>query len=323
MRRALVRWVPVGLVVGGCVIVGVSLDLRALAASLLAVRLAPACLAMVLAGLGVVAHAGTWRTFLEPTSVVPLRTMTEYTFASSAASVLLPFRAGEALRVWLLRRHHAVPVVASAAVLALEKVGDVLALLLLVTPLPWLVPDLPESIGKALRILPLAAVGVIVLVVAASRGGKIISWLSGFGVVRDPRRVAKALGFVLLAWGLDVLAVLTVLFAVGIAPTIGKAIVVLLLVNLAIAVPAAPGQVGSHELGSTVALKLMGVAAPEAVAFALVLHATQLAPVLVVGLYSARALSKLENERGDSASRAPAPVSGAVDAAAARTRTPR
>jgi uncharacterized membrane protein YbhN (UPF0104 family) len=295
-RRALVRWVPVALVVGGCVFLGATLDLRGLGASLLAVHLAPLGLAMVLAGLGVVAHASYWRTLLEPTAKVPLRTMTEYTFASSAASVLLPFRAGEALRVWLLRRHHAVPLVLSGAVIALEKVGDVLALLLLVAPLPFLVPELPQSVGKALRILPFAGLGVVVLVAVASRGGKAIPWLSGFDVVHDRRRVAKAFSFVLLAWGIDVLAVLAVLLAVGIAPTLGKALVVLLLVNLAIAIPAAPGQVGSHELGSTVALKLMGVAAPEAVVFAIVLHATQLAPVLVFGLHSARALSKLEGQ---------------------------
>ena len=101
--------------------------------------------------------------------------------------------------------------------------------------------------------------------------------------------------FVLLAWLIDVSAILTVLWALGIAPSVGKALVVLLFVNLAIAIPAAPGQVGSHELGSTMALELLGVPSGQAVAFALVFHLTQLAPVRVLGLYSARVLSRLEN----------------------------
>jgi hypothetical protein len=290
----LVRWVPVGLVVGGCVFLGTSVDLAGLRESLLSVRIAPLALAMVLAGLGVVAHAAYWRTLIEPTVDIPLQKMAAYTFASSAASVLLPFRAGEALRVWLIRRHHGVSLTLSGAVLALEKVGDVVALLLLVAPLRWLLPDLPPSIARATSILP-AVVAVVLLAVAlASRGGS-ISWLRGFRVVQDLRLVVKGFAFVFLAWIIDVCAILSVLSALHVGPTLGRALVVLLLVNLAIAVPAAPGQVGSHELGSTVALELLGVPSAQAVAFALVFHATQLAPVLIFGLYSARVLSRLED----------------------------
>jgi uncharacterized membrane protein YbhN (UPF0104 family) len=295
LRRVLVRWLPVILVLGGCAFLGASVDLVGLRSNLLSVRLAPLGLAIVLAGLGALAHAAYWWTLLAPSSRVPLRAMAEYTFASSAASVLLPFRAGEALRVWLLRRHYGVPLVLSGAVIALEKVGDILALLLLVSPLPWLVPDLPPTIGQALRVLPLVVAGVLVAVAVASRGGGRIPWLSGFKVVHDPRLVAKGFLFVLIAWLIDVSAILTVLWALRVGPSLGRALVVLLLVNVAIAIPAAPGQVGSHELGSTVALELLGVPSGQAVAFALVFHATQLAPVLLLGLYSARVLSKLED----------------------------
>jgi uncharacterized membrane protein YbhN (UPF0104 family) len=267
----------------------------ALRASLASVRLAPLGLAIVLAGLGVVAHAAYWRTVLSETTRIPLRTMAEYTFASSASSVLLPFRAGEALRVWLLRRHHGVSVPLSGAVIAIEKTFDVLSLLVMVAPLPWLVSSLPSTIGQALRILPFAAALVVLVVVAASRGGSRIRWLSGFRVVQNPRVVATGFAFVLLAWTIDVSAILTVLWALGIGPGLGTALVVLLLVNVAIAIPATPGQVGSHELGSTVALTLLGVPREQAVAFALVFHATQLAPVLLVGLWAARTLSRLDD----------------------------
>ena len=177
----------------------------------------------------------------------------------------------------------------------LEKTFDLLALLAMVSPLPWLVSDLPEAVVRALRILPLAAAGIVVAVLVAGRSGRRIGWLSGFRVVQRPRVVAKGFLFVLLAWTIDVSAILTVLWALGIAPSLGKALVVLLLVNLAIAIPAGPGQVGSHELGSTVALELLGVPSGQAVAFALVFHATQLAPVILLGLQAARALSKLED----------------------------
>jgi uncharacterized membrane protein YbhN (UPF0104 family) len=294
LRRLLVRWLPVLLVLGGCVYLGASLDLHGLWANLLAVRAPPLGIAILFAWLGVVARAAYWRTLLEPAARVPLRTMTDYTFASVAASVLLPFRGGEALRVWLLRRHHGVPIALSGAIIALERVGDVLALLVLVAPLPWLIPDLPPTVGRALRLLPLAALGLLAVVALASRGRVWIRWLSGFKIVESPRLIAKGFAFLLLAWVFEVNALLTVLWALRIAPTLGMALVVLLLVNVAVAIPAAPGQVGSHELGSTLALKLLGVPTSQAVAFALVFHATQLFTALSFGLHSARVLSRLE-----------------------------
>jgi len=51
-------------------------------------------------------------------------------------------------------------------------------------------------------------------------------------------------------------------------------------VNLAIAIPAAPAQLGSHEAGTIVALGLLHVPTPDAVAFALLYHAAHVLPLL-------------------------------------------
>jgi glycosyltransferase 2 family protein len=292
--RRLARWIPVVLVIGGCAYLGASVDLGALRTSLASVKLAPLGFSIVLAGLGVVAHAAFWATLLGGAARIPLKTMTEYTFASAAANVLLPFRGGEALRLWLLKRHHGVPLVTSGAAIALEKVGDALSLFLVVAPLPWLVSSLPPPVARVLRVMPILAIAIVVAVVVLSRIGIKARWLSGFRVIREPRRVVAGFAFVALAWAIDVASILTVLWAFGIDASLARALVVLLLVNVAIAIPAAPGQVGSHELGSTVALELQGVPPAQAIAFALVFHGTQLAPVIALGLYSARALSKLD-----------------------------
>jgi uncharacterized membrane protein YbhN (UPF0104 family) len=291
--RAFVRWAPVVLVLGACAYIGASVDVAQLRASLLSVDVAPLGSALALAALAVVAHAAYWRTLVRTTADVPLRAMTAYTFASYAANTLLPLRAGEALRVWLVRRHHGVPLALSGAVIAIEKVADVTSMLVVVAPLPWLVPGLPPSVARALHILPFAVCALLVVVALASRSGLRWKFLSGFEVVRSVRVAALGFAFVLLAWVLDIGAILSILAATHIGPSLGKALVVILLVNLAIAIPSTPGQVGTHELGSTVALRLLGVPPEQAIAFALFYHLTQLAPVLVLGLYSARLLSRL------------------------------
>jgi uncharacterized membrane protein YbhN (UPF0104 family) len=179
-----------------------------------------------------------------------------------------------------------------------------MSLLILVSPLPWLIPELPPSIGKALRILPCIVLAGAVAVVIAGRHSSRWSFLKGFGVVNKPGVIAAGMGCVLLAWLLDTSCILSCLGAVHVAPTLEKALVVILLVNIAVSIPATPGQVGAHELGSTFALRLVGVPEAQAIPFALFYHATQLIPVLVIGLSTARALSKSMEEAGGAAASA-------------------
>jgi uncharacterized membrane protein YbhN (UPF0104 family) len=290
-RRRAARWLPVLLIGVGCAYVVRSVNLHDLAESLLAVRVWPLGLALVFAALTVVAHAAYWAVLVRTVAPVTLREMVVYTFASYATNTFLPMRAGEALRVWLLQRKHAVPITLSGAIIAVEKIADVSSLLLLVSPLPWLIPDLPPSVGQALRVLPCIVVAGAVAVAIASRHALRWTLLAGFRVVHNPKVVAAGFACILVAWCLDVAAILSVLAAVRVAPSLEKALVVILTVNIAIAIPATPGQVGSHELGSTFALRLVGVPEAQAIPFALFYHGTQLLPTLLLGFGSARALS--------------------------------
>jgi hypothetical protein len=289
---AILRWLPVVVVVLGCLYLARSVDVPALKASLLSVSLLPLGLGLVFATLSTVAHAGYWRVMVRTVAPVSLLAMTVYTFASYATNAFLPMRAGEALRVWMVKKRYGVPLGLSGAIIALEKVADTLSLLILVTPLPWLIPDLPPSIGKALRILPCIVAGGAVAIAIAGRHSSRWTFLSGFSVVKKPGVIAAGFACVLGAWLLDLSCILSCMQAVHVGPTIERALVVILLVNIAVAVPATPGQVGAHELGSTVALRLVGVPEAQAIPFALFYHATQLLPVLLIGLSTARALSK-------------------------------
>jgi uncharacterized membrane protein YbhN (UPF0104 family) len=294
------RWVPVVIVLAGCVYLARSVDVHMLEASLVTVSLWPLALAVLFAALGVLAHSSYWFVLVNTASRVSFRQMAVYSFASYAANTFLPMRAGEALRVWLVQRRHGVAVTLSGAIIAIEKTCDVASLLLLVSPLPWLLPDLPPSVGKALRILPCIVLGGMVAIAIAGRHAVKWKLLSGFHVVRRPAILAAGFGCILLAWIFDVCAILSVLLAVHVAPTMDKALLVILSVNIAVAVPATPGQVGAHELGSTFALRLVGVPEAEAIPFALFYHATQLLPILLIGLSTARELSK-EVERSEAA----------------------
>jgi uncharacterized membrane protein YbhN (UPF0104 family) len=234
------------------------------------------------------ARAAYWNALLGRVHPVRYRLLLGYTIACNAANVVLPARAGDGMRVWLLRTRHAVPLPVTGAVVATEKVGDLAALGLLVAPLPWLLPGLPAAVGEALRLVLVGLVVLIGLLGLASRYSSRFRWLAGLTAVGGPSAFLRAFRFVLVAWLLDLGSVLLVMKALGLETALGNALLVLLFVNLAIAVPASPGQLGTHELGSLAALEARGFPPEQALAFALLYHGVQLAPVLLMGLVGVR-----------------------------------
>lgn len=267
-----------------------SVDVRSLGATLSRARTLPLVGAVALAAASPFARALYWRAILGTAEPVPYRLLLRYTFAANAANAVLPARAGDAMRVWWLRDRHGVPVAQTAAAVLVEKVADLLALTLLVAPLPWLLPRLPEGVARALETVLVLVGAVVAILAVAGRHSTRLRWLSGLAVLRRPAVLFRAFRAILATWLLDLGCVLLVMLAVDLPAHVEDALLVLLFVNLATAIPASPGQLGTHELGALAALRLQGVPAEPAVAFAVLYHAAQLAPVFLLGVLDARGL---------------------------------
>ncbi|HTA94190.1 MAG TPA: lysylphosphatidylglycerol synthase transmembrane domain-containing protein [Polyangiaceae bacterium] len=247
---------------------------------------------------GLAWKAAFWRFALSALSPVPFRLLLRYAVAAAVGSILAPARAGDAFRIWILRRRHGVPLSVTVTVAGLEKLGDVGAMVVLSAPLPWLVPSLSASVRPwllALSGVPIVAVLAIALVRRHSTWSK-LPLFAGLRIFDFGRPVASALACVFAAWLFDLATVEIVLYAVGTAPTLTAGLMVLLITNLAIAVPVTPGNVGAHELGSVLALKLLGVQVEIATAFALLYHGLHTVPVLFAGFVDARRLL-VDNEK--------------------------
>jgi uncharacterized protein (TIRG00374 family) len=242
-----------------------------------------------------------WRIALAPAHVVPTARLMRYTIAAFAASAIAPARAGEVLRVWVLKRRDGVPASATTATAVSEKLLDGVAMLMLVAPLPWLVPDLPAWVGNSIAACAFVAVAAFVFLyiavgrvtataeeatVPAAKGAR--AWLrrfvAGMHVLRNPRRTLACLAALIVVWLLDLASVLLVLHAVGVAASVGAALLVLFAINLAVMLPSTPAQLGALELGAIGALHVLGVAKEPAAAFALLYHGVQVLPLIAVGL---------------------------------------
>lgn len=233
-----------------------------------------------------------WHVMLKPAVDVPTRRLFRYTVATLAASALTPLRTGEMLRLWLLRSRDRVPVPVLASVAVGEKLMDGMAMMIVVAPLPWLLPELPGWLVHASLGL-LAVALTVVLACRLAMGWTtaplwLVRFLDGLVILRRARLFLLTLAALLTSWLIDLVEVWLVLHAVHLDVGVPAALLVLFTMNVAIAIPSTPAHVGALELGAIVALDLLGVPRAEALAFALLYHAMQIIPLLIVGFADVR-----------------------------------
>jgi glycosyltransferase 2 family protein len=287
VRLAVIAAVVVGL---GFFLRGMHLD--ELGRALRQARPWPIAVAALLSFGILLCKATCWQIMLAPVTRVPVLWLFRYTIAAYAASALTPARGGEVLRLWLLKHRDGVPVATSAAVAIGDKLLDVCAMFAVLAPVPWLLPDLPEWVGRSLLLLLALGLALILagrIAIARPHPGRLLGRFSaGFAVLRRPSTFALALLALVAAWLLDLTAVNLVFYALGLELPVAAAMLVLLTVNLAIAVPSTPGQVGVLEFGAMVGLQMLGVDRERGLAFALLYHGMQVVPLVSVALLDLR-----------------------------------
>jgi uncharacterized membrane protein YbhN (UPF0104 family) len=226
-----------------------------------------------------------WDLLLPPGSNVPRWAMFRYTVATGALNILMPFKAGEAVRIFRLNQFHRVKMSALVTVAAMEKVLDVITLLILLAPLPWLLPGLPPWVVQALRTCTVATligmVGLAIWIFTQPHRGPEGVRAAVAQARTGGRRLPIALFVIGLSWCVDWLLIELVLGALGLhlAPITG--LLVLFVLNLAIAIPSTPGQMGVLELGASTGLMALSVPQDQALAFGLLYHAAQVLPLLL------------------------------------------
>jgi uncharacterized protein (TIRG00374 family) len=110
----------------------------------------------------------------------------------------------------------------------------------------------------------------------------------GLSLIRNPVQLLQCIGVSLTIWALTVFSY--VIFAMG-CPGITLSLIevttVMVIICFVIALPSVPGFWGLWEAGGVFALALFGIAEKDALGFTLVNHATQILPVIGIGLISA------------------------------------
>ncbi len=220
-----------------------------------------------------------------------------------AVSTVVPARAGELARVQWFGRKTGLSRVSVVGSVVLDHMVNAAGLLVGLAVLPFLVKVplwLRPSGYFALALFALGASVVVALRPASavlaegaafdtrlplqSVRNVLASVRNGLVASRDPRALAFSFGASLVAWGLEINVTKLSMEAVGLHLPVTAAILVLVAVNLALAVPfAPPGNIGTLEVGATLALLEFHVPKEQALAFALCYHLLQVVPIGLLG----------------------------------------
>jgi hypothetical protein len=247
-------------------------------------------------------------------SAVLLRPLAPFSFTALFKSVLvsfagnnvLPFRMGELLRVDYLARRGPCAHGACLAILAVERLLDVLCLVILFFGLATLVIELPSTpalvllaAGVFLALVLLHFVGRyparferLLAAVTRPLGHRLSGWLlaqssrfaEGLAVLGSGRRMAGAVFFSFLYWLAMAAGVWVVLWAFRLELPWYAPAVVLVFVTFGGMLPSSPAFIGTFHYFSSLALTFLGVEAARAASFAIVQHAAGMVPFTVISV---------------------------------------
>lgn len=229
-----------------------------------------------------------------------------------AANNALPARLGEFVRVFVLHRDTRLPSAAVLGTVLIERMLDVLALLLMLALAalasgwrsPWTTPLAVLGVAAALGMVVayLLAAGVIhrstpgltamralAERLLAGRPARLMaSFIAGFRTVASARAMLPVVALSLVSWTVEAGVYYLVLRAMGIeAGGFWLAILVASVSNLAGVIPAGPGNIGAFEFFAKETLVLFGVGEERAVAYAVAAHLIVLGPPTLLGLFLA------------------------------------
>jgi len=240
-------------------------------------------------------RAVRWRVLLTPLGRVSFGDTLSSLLVGYLANNILPARLGEIVRSVDLGERTGLSRSSILGTIVIERVVDtfvvvsIAAAAILVLSVRGVVAS-AVLVGFAVTALLVVAVAVGIYAHRLPGAGRVRTFLgrwpriqttlrrlrTGLAVASDPRTMIAAVVLSIGSWSCTVLAFAAAAQAVGIEPTIGQASLLAAGTNLATAIPAGPGYVGTFELATVTIAASVGIARAPALAFAILVHVTTL-----------------------------------------------
>ena len=255
-------------------------------------------------------RAYRWRYLLPPAPErIPFRRLFDAFMIGVFATFILPFRAGEFVRPFYLKRYSQYSFLTCFVSVVVERFFDLATVLLGFSLMVVYVPDLPRWASVGARGLAVLA-GIIFVLLAASAfmpaylsrlydalsrplPGKIVllgrrfldDLLQGARVLKSPLNLLRVIGLSLAVWFSSFLCFYVFFLFFRVEPSALVALSVTVIVALAVAAPSAPGFLGPYEVGCVAAFVLFGLGENLGTAYAIITHLFQYVVFVLYGLY--------------------------------------
>jgi glycosyltransferase 2 family protein len=276
-----------------------SVDLHELTTQLARTRWGWTTLGAFLALLGLWVRAHRWRYLFPPRSDPP--GLVPAMMIGYMVNNVLPLRAGELVRVYVVARRWGRGFWTALATLIVERVLDSLAIILVLGMLVLLIPVPPIFRWTAVTLLVIDALAVAALVTLTTApatcirvvtrltrrwpglGARAVTVFDGLDGIRTPAHLLPMLAWTTLVWLVPALAAWTMLRALDIKLSLLAGWTVLAFVGLGVSIPSAPGYVGVFHYAAVLALEMFDVPRSASLGYAILFHASQIIPITVVG----------------------------------------
>jgi uncharacterized protein (TIRG00374 family) len=308
-------WLGIAISVFFMVLVFRKIDFHQLWAAFLTVDYRYVLFAVICTFISYFLRAVRWRYLLIHEKRIPLSSLYPATVIGYMANNVLPARLGEFVRAYVLAQQEGLQTPAVFASLVIDRLFDIITVMLILLYTLFNL-RLPPGHSEAETYLRLGGVALFILFLALltfllllkRQTMRTLAW-TGFLLRPFPRQLADLVipllgsfidGIRMTSKGRHILAVLVLSLAVWLfciipvdlvlrafhihLPIIASMFILLFLV-VAVALPAAPGSIGTYEWSCVVGLRALGISEPVAASIALVMHGISFFPVIIAGFY--------------------------------------
>ena len=250
-----------------------------------------------------------WHYLLRSLKPIPLQRLFPVVVIGYMGNNVYPFRAGEVIRAYVLKRNEDVSIPASLATIIVERIFDGLVMLIFVfvaLPFADFKADWLKNIVFFSTLLFWGEFMVfLVMALQPERTRRLYTWLFdrlpgkiggalkgladhfmlGLENLRRPRDLYMTLVSSIFIWLTETTKYWFVMHAFDFQVSFFVLMVMTAVVNLATTLPSSPGYVGTFDTPGIETLKAYGVTESLAASYTLVLHAALWLPITLLGFY--------------------------------------
>jgi uncharacterized protein (TIRG00374 family) len=250
-----------------------------------------------------------WHYLLRPIKRIPTRSLFPVVTIGYMGNNIFPFRAGEVIRAYVLKRKDGVSVSGSLATILVERIFDGITMLIFVFAILPLVPT-SEFLRQLLPFMSLlffgALLGFFLVASSPDRTHKAYQWfvrplvphrfrdqvrgllerfVEGLQVLRSGRDMLFIMVISVVLWLVEAWKYWFVMQGFPFDQPFYVLVFTCAIVNLATTIPSTPGYLGTFEVAGIESLVLFGVERLTATSFMLALHAALWFPITALGAY--------------------------------------